>query len=38
MGAFAQREKLSIEEAGRTLRYTFLFRAAEEEGQGAFLI
>lgn len=29
---FAQREKLSIEEAARTLRYTFLFRAAEEEG------
>ena len=34
VGAFAQREKLSIEEAGRTLRYTFLFRAAEEEGCG----
>ncbi len=32
--AFAKREKLSIEEAGRTLRYTFLFRAAEEEGCG----
>ncbi len=30
--AFAKREKLSLEEAGRTLRYTFLFRAAEEEG------
>lgn len=30
--AFARREKLSLEEAGRTLRYTFLFRAAEEEG------
>lgn len=29
--AFAKREKLSLEEAGRTLRYTFLFRAAEEE-------
>ena len=32
--AFAKREKLSIEEAGRTLRYTVLFRAAEEEGCG----
>ena len=32
--AFARREKLSIEEAGRTLRYTFLFRTAEEENCG----
>lgn len=27
--AFARREKLSLEEAARTLRYTFLFRVAE---------
>ncbi len=32
--AFARQEKLSIEEAGRTLRYTFLFRTAEEENCG----
>ena len=32
--AFSRREKLSLEDAGRTLRYTFLFRAAEEEGCG----
>lgn len=30
--AFAQREKLSIEEAGRTLRYAFLSQAARTEG------
>lgn len=30
--AFAQREKLSIEEAGRTLRYAFLSQAAQVEG------
>lgn len=30
--AFARREKLSIEEAARTLRYTFLFQAARTEG------
>lgn len=29
--AFARREKLSLEEAGRTLRYAFLYQAAEEE-------
>lgn len=29
--AWATREKCSLEEAGRTLRYTFLFRAAEAE-------
>lgn len=30
--AFAKREKLSIEEAGRTLRYAFLSQAAQTEG------
>lgn len=30
--AFARREKRSVEEAARTLRYTFLYRAAEELG------
>lgn len=29
---FARREKRSLEEAARTLRYSFLFRAAEERG------
>ena len=32
--AFARREKRSIEEAARTLRYAFLFQAAEAEGCG----
>lgn len=30
--SFARQEKRSIEEAARTLRYTFLFRTAEAEG------
>ena len=32
VNAFAMREKLSLEEAGRTLRYAFLSQAAEMEG------
>lgn len=32
VNAFARREKRSIEEAARTLRYAFLFQAAQTEG------
>ncbi len=34
VGAYAQREKLSVEAAARTLRYAFLFQAAKMEDCG----
>lgn len=36
--AFARREKRSVEEAARTLRYTFLYRAAEERSCGRIAV